>query len=1039
MESTPKIFMSYSHDSEEHSERVLHFAWSLRRNGIDVELDQFHNEKIVDWPRWCNERIGRESCDFVLCVCTAEFKRRIEGNVPPEKGKGVYWEGSLLDDDIYDDKGNRRIIPVLFDSEPESSIPRFLRGWTHCRTIEFVLDDQGYEHLIRILTGQAKAEKNELGTVPVLPTRRAPVNSQTATGTEFKADISRIVKYAPVELIGREDETALLNDAWAKVQSQEKKRTHILTFVALGGEGKTSLVAKWAADLASQNWPGCNAVFAWSFYSQGTRDQVAASSELFLKEALNFFGDDADKQFAASNAGAFEKGQGLARIVGERRALLILDGLEPLQYAPTSPTPGELKDQGIAALLKGLAANSQGLCVVTTRYALPDLRAFIGKTVQEEKLTRLSTDAGVALLRSLGVNGSLRKTIPSADGRTLWNEYEKLVEDVKGHALTLNLLGTYLRDAHAGDIRQRDLIKLEEADAEEQSGHAFRVMDAYVKSFESGGKTANDRAKGRRAFALLQVLGLFDRPATADLLRVLWQPPAIAGLTEPLMGLSEAQRNLSLRRLEDAKLLTVNRAEGSGELIALDAHPLLREYFARRVRQQQPEAWRSAHRRLYEHLCLTTKEGDQPTLEDLQPLYQAVAHGCQAGLQQGACDEVYRDRIQRRDESYSTVTLGAIGVDLGAVACFFDTQWSCLSPSLIEPAQVWLLHEAAFRLRALGRLAESLEPMRVSGEMDVKVGHWKGAAISNSNLSELALTLGDVAGAVGDAEQSVTYADRSSDAFVREVTRTTHADAFHQAGRRAEAEARFREAEQMQSERQPEYPLLYSQRGFKFCDLLLAEAERAAWQVGKAEPGMRNGDLIEACHAVFHRAARIFDWRKLPKWNPAYDSLLNIALDHLTLGRAALYSAILEPSAIGNSQFEIDAAVSGLRHAGEQDPLVLGLLTRAWLRSLTGARTGSDSAQSDLDEAWEIAERGPMRLFMADIHLHRARLFGVRIADRAVRNEEAEGGVPNEPAEPYPWESPEADLAAAEKLINDCGYHRRDEELTDAKRAILGA
>lgn len=38
----------------------------------------------------------------------------------------------------------------------------------------------------------------------------------------------------------------------------------------------------------------------------------------------------------------------------------------------------------------------------------------------------------------------------------------------------------------------------------------------------------------------------------------------------------------------------------------------------------------------------------------------------------------------------------------------------------------------------------------------------------------------------------------------------------------------------------------------------------------------------------------------------------------------------------------------------------------------------------------------------------------------------------------YPWESPAADLAAAEKLINDCGYHRRDEELADAKHAILG-
>jgi hypothetical protein len=136
------------------------------------------------------------------------------------------------------------------------------------------------------------------------------------------------------------------------------------------------------------------------------------------------------------------------------------------------------------------------------------------------------------------------------------------------------------------------------------------------------------------------------------------------------------------------------------------------------------------------------------------------------------------------------------------------------------------------------------------------------------------------------------------------------------------------------------------------------------------------------------------------------------------LGRAALYAVVLEISEIQNAQSDIGAAVSGLRRAGVQDFIPRGLLTRAWLRHLTGAGAGPKSAQSDLDEAWEIAERGPMKLHMADIHLYRARLFF------------------REPS--YPWESPQGDLAAAEKLINDCGYHRRDEELADAKQAILG-
>jgi hypothetical protein len=107
--------------------------------------------------------------------------------------------------------------------------------------------------------------------------------------------------------------------------------------------------------------------------------------------------------------------------------------------------------------------------------------------------------------------------------------------------------------------------------------------------------------------------------------------------------------------------------------------------------------------------------------------------------------------------------------------------------------------------------------------------------------------------------------------------------------------------------------------------------------------------------------------------------------------------------------------VDDLRRAGQLDDMPRGLLTRASLRFLDGDAAG---ACADLDEAWDVAERGLMKLHIADIHLYRARLF--------FRENH------------YPWKSPQDDLAAAEKLINDCGYHRRDEELADAKRAILG-
>jgi hypothetical protein len=174
-----------------------------------------------------------------------------------------------------------------------------------------------------------------------------------------------------------------------------------------------------------------------------------------------------------------------------------------------------------------------------------------------------------------------------------------------------------------------------------------------------------------------------------------------------------------------------------------------------------------------------------------------------------------------------------------------------------------------------------------------------------------------------------------------------------------------------------------------------------------------------ALRAVAERAAQTLKWVTTQNW------LLDIALDHLTQGRAALYAAILERSAFPAPHGAIESAVSALRNAGQSDELPKALLTRAWHRALTGALSGPDSAQSDLDEAWEIAERGPMPLFLADIHLHRARLFGLR---------KAEGGARKEAA--YPWTSAQHDLAEARRLILKHGYLRRLPELEDAEAAI---
>ena len=786
--------------------------------------------------------------------------------------------------------------------------------------------------------------------------------AQTRGSTESKIVPTRLPQCAP-KLVGREAELARLDAAWAD------PNIHGVTIVGLDGEGKTSLASDWAARLMARGLDGAS-YFAGSFGSLGVREQRAASGEPFVAAALRFFGGEEGEAFATGPRSAWDKGARLAERVGERRALLILDGLEALQYPPGSPLAGKVADPGLAALLQGLARQNAGLCVVTTRGKVTDLEGFRETTVPELSLARLPTADGVALLRSLGVWGA------EAD-------LEQQVEAAEGHALALQLFGRYLVEAHGGDLRARDLTKLEGGDLEEQGGPALRAIAAYERWLASQGEA------GARQLALLRLLALFDRPADRECLRALCEEPAIPGLTEPLAGIDDADWN------EEVSALAGRGLAARSGLDTLETHPLVREHFARPLRDRRPDAWRAAHGRLFEHLRDTAPR-EPDTLEGLLPLYRAVAHGCLAGRQQEACARIYWKRILRGRVFHSSRKLGAYGTDLAAVTCFFDPPWSRVSSALSPDDQAWMLNQAAFRLRSLGRLTEAMEPMRASLDRTVRAEDWATAAVAAFNLCELELLLGEIPGALADAERAVAFADRSESDFERMSKRAALADALHQSGRRDEAIARFAEAERRQAARQPEYPRLYSLQGFRYCDLLLGEAERAA---ARAERPGADSSLLTRLAEVEARAAEALRIVQSGSRDP-----LDLSLHRLTLARVALYRSILEGTSPAAARSEIEEALDGFRRAGETPHVPRALLTRAWLQFLEGDRAG---ALADLDEAQEIATRGPMPLCLADIALYRGRMF----KDRAA-------------------------LGEARRLIEKHGYGRRLGELEDAERGV---
>jgi formylglycine-generating enzyme required for sulfatase activity len=171
----PKVFISYSHDSQEHLDRVLTLSDRLRGDGIDCHIDQYEVSPPEGWPNWMVNQI--EDADFVLVVCTEPYERRFRGKEEPGKGLGARWEGAIITQEIYDDAArNTTFIPVLFSPDDSAHIPIVLRGVTRYN----LNTEAGYGALYRRLTNQPLIQKPELGKIRPMPplARKQPTHEQ---------------------------------------------------------------------------------------------------------------------------------------------------------------------------------------------------------------------------------------------------------------------------------------------------------------------------------------------------------------------------------------------------------------------------------------------------------------------------------------------------------------------------------------------------------------------------------------------------------------------------------------------------------------------------------------------------------------------------------------------------------------------------------------------------------------------------------------------------------------------------------------------
>jgi TIR domain len=140
----PIVFISYSHDTEEHRNWVLQLATRLRSNGVDVILDRWNLKLGSDLASFMEQ--GLSKSQRVVCICSDNYvKKANEG-----KG-GAGYEKQIITSEFINDQNSNWVIPLIKGNPNNKKTPTFLAGRMYISFEESHLYETKYEELLRDL------------------------------------------------------------------------------------------------------------------------------------------------------------------------------------------------------------------------------------------------------------------------------------------------------------------------------------------------------------------------------------------------------------------------------------------------------------------------------------------------------------------------------------------------------------------------------------------------------------------------------------------------------------------------------------------------------------------------------------------------------------------------------------------------------------------------------------------------------------------------------------------------------------------------
>jgi hypothetical protein len=112
----PQVFISYSWDSPEHRSWVTQLAMTLRQNGVEVTLDQWHVRPGEDLAHFMAR--GLRESDRVLMICTETYVQKAQ-----QRQGGVGYEQMLVTAQIMREVGTAKFIPIIRQAGHPRQLP----------------------------------------------------------------------------------------------------------------------------------------------------------------------------------------------------------------------------------------------------------------------------------------------------------------------------------------------------------------------------------------------------------------------------------------------------------------------------------------------------------------------------------------------------------------------------------------------------------------------------------------------------------------------------------------------------------------------------------------------------------------------------------------------------------------------------------------------------------------------------------------------------------------------------------------------------